>query len=154
VIPLKDAISFLVGLQLIDLFGMEGLEARFEHAQSSSQSFTHNQFYRGHWTRGAILSHFIGADGSDYYWRITRRLGEDLMVGVELNRSVIGSTVNGFAGPKEERTGGSLDLSYRLRERYALFAQYQVMKVKNRGFRSGDDGLDHLLRVDLTRSFR
>jgi hypothetical protein len=30
----------------------------------------------------------------------------------------------------------------------------QLMDVTNRNFRSGDDGLDHLFRVELTRSFR
>jgi len=37
---------------------------------------------------------------------------------------------------------------------YSVFAQYQLMHVTNRNFRPGADGPDHLLRVELTRSFR
>ena len=44
--------------------------------------------------------------------------------------------------------------AYRFWDRYALFAQYLVSDVKNRQFRAGDDGVDHLVRLELTRSFR
>lgn len=49
---------------------------------------------------------------------------------------------------------GAIDVSYRFGERYALFAQYQVVNVENRDFKSNDNGIDHLLRLELTRSFR
>ena len=75
-------------------------------------------------------------------------------LGLELNRSVIGSTVSGFSGPKERRIGGELDLSYRFSDGFSLFGAYQLMDVTNRNFRSGSDGFDHLFRVELTRSFR
>ena len=75
------------------------------------------------------------------------------MLGLEVNRAVIGSTVAGFVGPKERRLGGGIDASYRFWDKYALFAQYQLVDVENRNFRAGDDGLDHLLRFELTRSF-
>jgi hypothetical protein len=29
-----------------------------------------------------------------------------------------------------------------------------ISDVKNRNFRAGDDGIDHLVRVEVTRSFR
>lgn len=50
--------------------------------------------------------------------------------------------------------GGGIDVSYCSWERYSLFAQYLVSDVKNRQFRPGDNGLDHLIRIELTRSFR
>jgi len=50
--------------------------------------------------------------------------------------------------------GGGLDLSIRFWERYSLFAQYQLSHADNRNFRAGDDGFDHLLRLELTRSYR
>lgn len=76
------------------------------------------------------------------------------MLGLELDRSVIGSTVAGASLPKQRRIGGGIDVSYRFWERYSVFAQYLVSDVENRGFRAGDDGLEHLLRLELTRSFR
>lgn len=48
----------------------------------------------------------------------------------------------------------SPDLSYRFWQHYSIFAQYLLSDVENRGFRPGDDGLDHLVRFELTRSFR
>ena len=50
--------------------------------------------------------------------------------------------------------GLSGHVSYRSWERYSLFAQYLVSDVKNRQFRAGDDGFDHLIRLEVTRSFR
>jgi hypothetical protein len=76
------------------------------------------------------------------------------MVGVEFNRATIGRTVYGFTGPKEQRIGGSVDVSYRFWDRYSLVGQYGLMHTANRDFRPGDDGLDHLLLVQFTRSFR
>jgi len=76
------------------------------------------------------------------------------MVGLDVDRAVVGSTVEGFPGPQEKRLGGGMDVSYRFWGRYALFAQYLISDVKNRQFRPGDDGIDHLVRFELTRSFR
>ena len=153
-IPLKDAISGLIGVQLLGLFGVDGLEARLEHARSSQLSFTHNQFYRGYWTRGEVISHFSGTEGRDYYARVTNRISPDLMLGLELNRALVGNTTFGALNPQERRFGGGVDVSYRLYGSYSLFAQYQLAHVTNRNFRSGGDGLDHLFRVELTRAFR
>jgi len=47
-----------------------------------------------------------------------------------------------------------IDLSYRFWGRYSVFAQYLISDVKNRQFRPGDDGFDHLVRLELNRSFR
>ncbi len=153
-VPLREATSGLVGVHLLGLFGLEGVDARFEWAKSSRFSFTHAQFTNGFWTRGEVLSHFIGTNGEDYFARVTSRLTPDLMLGLQLNRAVVGSTVGGFPGPQERRVGGGLDLSYRFWGKFSLFGTYQLMDVTNRSFRHGDDGLEHLLRLELTRSFR
>ncbi len=76
------------------------------------------------------------------------------MLGFEVDRAVIGSTTNATLLPQQRRLGGGVDVSYRFWERYAVFAQYLVSDVENRGFRTGDNGLDHVLRLELTRSFR
>ncbi len=154
ILPKRTTIGGLAGLHLLGLFGRDGLDARFEWAATSQLSYAHDQFYSGYWTRGHVISHFIGNDGTDYYGRVTQRLGQNLMLGFELDRAVIGSTVAGASLPQQRRLGGGIDVSYSFWERYALFAQYFLSDVENRGFRTGDDGLDHLLRLELTRSFR
>jgi hypothetical protein len=136
------------------VFGWDGVDARFEYARTSKLSFVHHQFRSGYWTRGEVISHVIGTEGQDYFARVTNWLTPNLMLGLELNRAVIGSTVKDFVGPKERRFGGEIDLSYRFFDRFSLFGAYQLMDVTNRNFKSGSDGLDHLLRVELTRSFR
>lgn len=153
-IPLREAVSQLVGVHAIGLFGIDGLEARAEYAETSRFSFTHDQFTSGYWTEGSVISHFAGTDGRDLYGRLTYRLSPTLMLGLEVDRAVIGNTSAGHPEPKERRTGGGIDLSYRFWDRYSLFAQYLVADVENRNFKSGDDGVDHLLRFELTRSFR
>src|SRR5436309_569935 len=73
---------------------------------------------------------------------------------VTSGRAVIGSTVENFPGPQQKRLGGGIDLSYRFWERYSVFAQYLLSDVKNRQFRPGDNGFEHLVRLELTRTFR
>ncbi len=89
------------GVHLLGLFGQEWLDWRFAYARTSPVSLNHDQFTSGYWTRGHVISDFIGTAG-----------------------------------------------------RYSLFAQYLVSDVKNRQFRAGDNGFEHLIRLELTRSFR
>jgi hypothetical protein len=106
-IPLREAVSLLAGIHAIGLFGQQGLDARFEYANSSSKSFTHFQFTEGYSSRGSVLSHFIGTAGENYYSRVTNHLTPNLMLGLELDRGVIGSTTHNFRGPKERCSGSS-----------------------------------------------
>jgi len=155
IVPAGDALSGLAGIQFLELFGLENTDFRFEHVQTSRLSFDHRQFMSGYWTRGSVISHFVGTKGEDYYARLTTRLTPTLMVGVELDRAVIGATVSDISTlPTERRIGGAVDVSYRFWDKYSIFAQYQIMHVNNRNFQTGDDGMDHLLRLELTRSFR
>ena len=135
-------------------FGQDWLDARFEYARTSPESYNHDQFDQGYWTRGQVIGAFIGTDGRDYFARVTARISPDLMLGVDFDYAIIGSTTQNFSGPKEKRFGGSIDVSYRFWDRYSIFAQYQISDVKNRNFRADDDGIDQLVRVQLTRSFR
>jgi hypothetical protein len=153
-LPKGSSTGGVGGVHLLGLFGQDWLDGRFEYARTSPLSFDHNQFTSGYWTRGHVISDFVGTNGSDYFARLTARLTPNLMVGFDLDRAVIGSTADLFPGPQQKRTGGGIDLSYRFWERYSLFAQYLISDVKNRQFRPGDDGFEHLLRLELTRSFR
>jgi len=153
-LPAGSTVGAVGGVHFLGLFGQDWLDARLEYARSSPQSFNHDQFTSGYWTRGHVIGGPIGTDGRDYFARVTARLTPDLMLGIDIDRAIIGSTVQNFPGPKEKRLGGGIDVSYRFWDRYSIFAQYLVSDVKNRNFRADDDGIDHLLRVELTRSFR
>jgi len=153
-LPKGITVGAVGGVHFLGLFGQDWLDARFEYARTSPQSFNHDQFTSGYWTRGHVISDFVGTDGRDYFGRVSARLTPNLMLGFDIDRAIIGSTVNAFPGPQEKRFGGGIDLSYRFWDRYALFAQYLVSDVKNRQFRAGDDGVDHLVRLEVTRSFR
>ena len=153
-LPGENTTGWRVGLQLLGAMNQDGLDARVEVARTSVLSYNHSQFRDGYVDSRFVLGDFIGTDGEDAYGRVSYFVNENMVLGLEIDRAVVGSTVAGFTGPKERRLGGGLDLSYRFWKRYSIFAQYQVMDVKNRNFKPGDDGLDHLLRLELTRSFR
>lgn len=153
-IPLKEGASWLAGVHFLELFETEGLDARLEYADTSTFSFTHNQFYRGYWTRGEVISHVMGTDGTAFNSRISMRVSPELMVGGGLTRLVIGNTVNGAPVTHERRLSGAFDVSYRFWGAYTLFGQYQLMKTTNRNFSAGDDGWDQVLLLEVTRSFR
>jgi hypothetical protein len=153
-LPKGSTVGGVGGVHFLGLFGQDGLDARVEYAQTSRQSFNHSQFTDGYWTRGHVISDFIGTDGHDLFARLTARIAPRILLGFQADYAVIGSTVNGFPGPQEKRLGGGIDVSWRFWDRYSLFAQYLVSDVKNRSFVAGDDGLDHLVRLELTRSFR
>jgi Capsule assembly protein Wzi len=153
-LPAGSTVGGAGGARFFGLFGQDWLNAQFEYAQTSRQSYNHSQFTSGYWTRGHVISDFTGTNGRDIFARSTVRVFPNLMVGFQAERAKIGSTVDGFQGPQEKRLGGGIDISWRFWDRYTLFAQYLVNDVKNRQFRSGDDGLDHLVRLELTRSFR
>src|SRR5215813_5836243 len=153
-LPKGSTVGAVGGVHFLGLFGQEWLDARFEYARTSPESFNHSQFTSGYWTRGHVIGPFIGTDGRDYFGRVSARLTPNLMLGVDFDRAIIGSTANPAAGPQEERLGGGIDISYRFWDRYSLFAQYLINYTKNRAFVAGDDGLDHLVRAELTRSFR
>jgi hypothetical protein len=153
-IPDLDASSGLVGVHLLGLLGQEGVDLRLEWARSSILSFTHNQFTRGWWTRGEVLSHVMGTEGADLFARLTARVLSNVMIGLQGGWTEIGNTLSGFTGPKERRLAGGVDISYGFWDRYAIFAQSQLARVENRNFSAGDDGVDYLFRIELTRSFR
>jgi hypothetical protein len=153
-LPKGSTVGGVGGIHLLGPFGQDWLEARFEYAQTSSQSYNNDQFMSGYWTRGHVIGDFIGTNGRDYFARVQARLAPNLMLGVDFDRAIIGNTAFNFTNPQEERLGGGIDLSYRFSNRFSIFAQYMVSDVKNRNFRAGDDGIDQMVRVEFTASFR
>lgn len=100
----------------------------------------------------------MGSVGEVYYARLTGWITPQLMLGLELDRTLIGSTTYlvtaGKVFPRERRIGAQVDVSYRFWGEYSLLAAYELMHVRDRNFTKGDTGLDHLIRLELTRSFR
>jgi hypothetical protein len=152
-VPLKAASSFLIGVELLNVFGEEGLDTRLEIANTSALSFTHNEFFRGYWARGEAIAHSIGTDGFEMYSRAQKRLWNDYMVGVFLNRALIGDTLFGST-TREKRLAFGVDISYRFAKIYSVFAQAQVIRTNNHNFVPNNDGWDGIMLVELTRSFR
>jgi hypothetical protein len=152
-IPLRRAISTLVGVHMLGLFGHD-IDARVEYTRTSDASFNHRQFRSGYWTRGEVISHYVGTDGEDWFSRVVNRVTPDVMLGLELNRATLGRTVQGSEGPKERRIGGAIDVSWNITDRWAAFGRYQLDDVHNRNFRRGADGFDHVMLLEITRSFR
>jgi hypothetical protein len=146
--------SFLLGAHLIGVFGQEGLEARGEYAKTSRLGFTHHQFTDGYTLRGRVISHYVGTDAEDWYARATNRITRDVMLGIELNRARLGLPDPDVPGGRQRRLGGGADVSWRFLDVYSLFTQFQVFDVTNRGFRAGDDGIEYVVRMEVTRSFR
>jgi hypothetical protein len=144
----------MVGGHLLGVFGQEGLDARAEYARGSRGSFRHGQFRDGYWTRGEVISHIMGTEGEDYFARTTNRFHPNVMLGLELNRSVIGTTRTDIPGRKERTLAAAIDLSVRFLDVYSVFAQYRLAHVDNRNFRPTEDGWDNMLRFEVTRSFR
>ena len=153
-LPAGSTVGAVGGIHFLGLFGQDWLDGRFEYARTSKQSYNHDQFDQGYWTRGQVIGDFIGTDGRDYFARVSARILPDLMLGVDFDYATIGNTTFNSTSPQEKRLGGSIDVSYRFWDRFALFAQYMISDVKNRNFRAGDDGIDHLVRVEFTASFR
>ena len=153
-VPLREAISYLAGIHLIGLLGDESLEGRIEIATTSRFSFQHNQYVQGYWTKGHVISHFAGTDGMSAFTRIAKRFGSDFMIGAGMRISEIGNTTINANTPPEKRTGASVDVSWRFGDAWALFGQFDLMYTRNRDFIANDDGIDGVVLVELTRSFR
>ncbi|MBI1735073.1 MAG: hypothetical protein HYR51_07870 [Candidatus Rokubacteria bacterium] len=153
IVPLRRAISGLVGVHLLGMFGHD-IDVRAEYTRTSELSYNHRQFRSGYWTRGEVISHFAGTEGDDWFARVVNRLTPNVMLGLELNRATIGRTVLGFTGPKERRVGGAMDLSWNVTDKYAAFWRYQIADVDNRDFQRGANGVDHVVRLEITRSFQ
>jgi hypothetical protein len=153
-IPLADATSYRFGLQFLNLFEQDGLDWRFEFTKTNTFSYTHNQFFRGYWSRGEVIADVVGTDGMSLWTRASQRLDPRLMIGVSASRVEIGNTAVNAGTPRERRTGGALDVSWAFGDAWSLFAQAQVMYTTNRNFVAGEDGWDGFLLAELTRSFR
>src|SRR5262245_5141810 len=99
-LPAGSTVGAVGGIHFLGLFGQDWLDARFEYARSSPESFNHSDFLSGYWTRGHVIGPFIGTNGRDYFARVSARVTPNLMLGVDFDVASIGGTANAAAGPQ------------------------------------------------------
>jgi hypothetical protein len=144
----------IVGLYSPNFFGSAQTELRVEYAATSKIQFTHSIYTTGYAFEGRPLSHFIGTKGSDFYVRIGRWFGPDILVGMDFDQARIGPVAAGTLDlPREKRFAAGLDLSYRFSKTLTLFAAYQFSSTDNQRSIPDLDVTNHLLRLEATFSF-
>lgn len=143
----------LVGTYLTGFLGDPKLDFRLEYANSSPIMFTHGNYTSGFTYKDDVLSHFIGTEGDEFYARLSREFGRDVLLGLQVSVADIGPTQTGFAGyPREKRNSIGPDFSYRFSERASIFAEYLYSHIENSGFVSGKTDDDHLFLLEFTYS--
>ncbi len=151
-IPLRP--GGIVGLYTPNLFGLAHTELRVEYAASSNIEFTHNIYTTGYSYKGQVISHFMGTLGHDFYVRIGRWFGPNILVGTSFDNAWIGPVAYGTLSlPREKRFAAGPDLSYRFSKHLTLFGAYQFSSSDNLGSVPGQNVTNHLLRVEATFSF-
>ena len=112
IIPRKP--GGILGFLLTGVLGDPKLDFRLELAKTTEIQFTHFIYTSGFINGRSVVSHFIGTDGHEIFTRFSRRFSPNLLLGLQLSRSQIGSTEAKFSGSeKEKRNTLGIDLSYR-----------------------------------------
>jgi Capsule assembly protein Wzi len=144
----------IIGFYSPNLFGSAQTELRVEYAATSRIQCNSAIYADGYAFEGRPLAHFIGTRGYDFYVRIGRWFGPDVLVGVEFDQSKIGLvTAGGTNMPREKRYVAELDVSYRYAKWLTLFWGYRFTRSDNQGSVPNLDIDNHLLRVEATFSF-
>jgi hypothetical protein len=151
-IPLKP--GGLIGLYTPNLFGSAQTELRIEYAATSRIQFNNSIYTTGYSYKGRPIAHFIGTRAQDFYVRVGRWFGPDVLVGVEFDRARIGLVAqNAVNLPREKRLAAGFDVSYRFSKALTLFAAYQYTSSENAGSVPDLDVSNHLFRVEATYGF-
>ena len=148
----------IVGTYLAGILGDPKLDLRIEYAKTSDIQFTHAGYTSGFTYRGSLLSHFIGTKGDDLYFRLTRWMSPDLLLGFQTGWSHIGSPDRSLqSAPLTQSQSFGYDLSYRFSPTSSILLGYDSSRLKKQDRRSGagigDSKNDHLFRFEFTRSF-
>jgi Capsule assembly protein Wzi len=144
----------IIGIYSPNLFGLSQTELRIEYAATSKIQFNSGIYASGYSFKGRPISHFIGTRGKDFFIRIGRWFGPDVLVGMEFDRSEIGPVQQGTLDlPREKRYAAGLDVSYRFSKTLTLFGAYRFVSSDNLGSVPDLDLNNHLLRLEATFSF-
>jgi hypothetical protein len=151
-VPLRP--GGLIGLYSPNLFGSAQTEVRLEYAATSRIQFNNFIYTSGYSYKGRPMAHFIGTRAQDFYVRVGRWFGPDLLIGLEFDRARIGPVlINTVNLPREKRFAAGLDLSYRFSKALTLFSAYQFSSSDNAGSVPDLDVTNHLFRVEATYAF-
>jgi hypothetical protein len=144
----------IIGLYSPNLFGSAQTELRIEYAATSKIQFNSNIYSSGYAFEGRPIAHFIGTKGKDFFVRIGRWFGPDVLVGLGFDQSKIGLvTAGGTSLPREKRYVAELDVSYRVSKMLTLFGAYRYTSSDNQGSVPDLNITNHLLRLEATFSF-
>jgi Capsule assembly protein Wzi len=144
----------IIGLYSPNLFGSAHTELRIEYAATSKIQFNSNIYTSGYAFKGNPIAHVIGTRGNDFYVRIGRWFGPDVLVGLEFDRAEIGLvTAGGTSLPREKRFSAGIDVSYRFSKMLTLFGAYRFTSSDNLGSVPDLNVNNHLLRLEATFSF-
>lgn len=144
----------LIGLYSPNLFGSAKTELRIEYAATSKIQFNSAIYTSGYAFKGRPMAHFIGTRGKNFFIRIGRWFGPDLLVGLEFDHARIGPVTAGTQDlPREKRFSAGLDLSYRVSKTLTLFGAYRYLSSDDLGSVPDLDINNHLLRLEATFSF-
>jgi Capsule assembly protein Wzi len=144
----------IIGIYSPNLFGSSQTELRIEYAATSKIQFNSSIYASGYSFKGRPISHFIGTRGKDFFIRIGRWFGPDVLVGMEFARSEIGPVQIGTLDlPREKRYAAGLDVSYRFSNTLTLFGAYRYTSSENLGSVPDLELNNHLLRLEATFSF-
>jgi hypothetical protein len=151
-IPLKP--GGLIGLYSPNLFGSAQTELRIEFAASSRIQFNNGIYTTGYSYKGKPIAHFMGTRAQDFYVRLGRWFGPNVLIGVEFDRARIGLVEQAAVDlPREKRVAAGFDISYRFSKALTLFCAYQYTSSENAGSVADLDVTNHLFRVEATYGF-
>jgi Capsule assembly protein Wzi len=144
----------IIGLYSPNLFGSSQTELRIEYAATSKIQFNSSIYSSGYAFKGRPIAHFIGTKANDFFVRIARWFGPNVLVGVEFDRAKIGPVTAGTLDlPREKRFSAGLDVSYRFSKTVTLFGAYRFISSDNLRSVPDLDINNHLLRLEATFSF-
>lgn len=143
--------AWLFGLYLPRLEPSGRVSLRLEHADlshidsNSPPWYRHGTFRSGYAHDGKILGHHVGGAAEDTYGELEVLLPRDLKLTLSLDYEKRG----GDQPVEEKHLQPGLFLSWQASERLLLSGELLFDRVKNAGYRPGNDQTDHLLRIGL-----
>jgi len=128
----------LVGIYIPQIFKGDTMDFRFEFADTdwerqltghSGTWYNNGIFTSGMRYRGNPLGHWVDTDGIDFFVRTTRRIGDNLIVGGNLEYAERFRSVP----VHEKKSEGSLDITYFFTDKVQFSVAYTYQRLQNPG---------------------
>ena len=144
----------LVGVYLPNLFMSPDTTFRFEFTNTTRTQFTHSVWQDGYERKGQVISDFVGTNGQDFFFRLTRRLSPEIDVGIEFDLARIGQVESGQAfATKELKRYFGVDVSYKYSPALSLTVAARLEWVTNRDFVQGQKDINPVYTAAVTYAF-